>query len=239
MSVTLQSIEIINSLKESAEATTGESYANLTEAVQALKDGYGTGEGGSSDSADFVGVKYSEFDEDGYPTVADARSLGNSNINSHYIATGLLFNYSHVSGMNIRIKEVYLPDRITALTYSFQYCGQLEKLYGNFDKVTNLGPVCFGNCAALKELPYFPNVTSISSSALVNCTGLTSLKLYKKLTGFANNALTGCTNLTDIYVPWAEGEVANAPWGAPNENLIIHYNTTYDENHNPITEVTE
>ena len=31
-----------------------------------------------------------------------------------------------------------------------------------------------------------------------------------------------CTNLTDIYVPWAEGTVNNAPWGATN--ATVHYN---------------
>lgn len=44
---------------------------------------------------------------------------------------------------------------------------------------------------------------------------------------FRNN-----NKLMNIYVPWSEGEVANAPWGATN--ATIHYNTTYDENHNPI-----
>lgn len=31
-------------------------------------------------------------------------------------------------------------------------------------------------------------------------------------------------SVTDIYVPWAEGEVANAPWGATS--ATIHYNHT-------------
>jgi hypothetical protein len=41
-----------------------------------------------------------------------------------------------------------------------------------------------------------------------------------------------CEGITDIYVPWSEGAVANAPWGATN--ATIHYNTIYDENNNPI-----
>jgi hypothetical protein len=35
-----------------------------------------------------------------------------------------------------------------------------------------------------------------------------------------------------IYVPWSEGEVAGAPWGATKATIM--YNTTYDENDNPI-----
>lgn len=229
MSAELQSVAKITSLKTDIEAVTGYTYDNLTEAVQALKDGYGSSE---VDPVDFVGVKYSEFDEDGYPTIADARSLGKITLNPAHVANGLLYNSAKNTGMNIRIKEVYLPNQITAFDYSFQHCSTLEKLHGDFDKVTNLGIVCFGGCASLKELPYFPNVTRVASSAFVNCTGLTLVKFYKKLTSCANNAFTGCTNLTDIYVPWAEGEVANAPWGATN--ATIHYNTTYDENHNPV-----
>lgn len=42
-------------------------------------------------------------------------------------------------------------------------------------------------------------------------------------TSFAN-----CSNLTVINVPWAEGEVANAPWGASNV-ITINYNYVESE----------
>jgi hypothetical protein len=32
----------------------------------------------------------------------------------------------------------------------------------------------------------------------------------------------GCTNLTEINVPWLEGEIPDAPWGA--DNAVINYN---------------
>lgn len=38
--------------------------------------------------------------------------------------------------------------------------------------------------------------------------------------------------LTDIYVPWSEGAVANAPWGATD--ATIHYNTVFDANGDPV-----
>ena len=34
-------------------------------------------------------------------------------------------------------------------------------------------------------------------------------------------AFKGCTNLKDIDVPWAEGDIAGAPWGATN--ATVHY----------------
>ena len=35
--------------------------------------------------------------------------------------------------------------------------------------------------------------------------------------------LFGCTNLTTINVPWAEGAVAGAPWGATNATINYNY----------------
>lgn len=239
MSITLTSVEKINTLKQGIESVTGESYDNLTEAVQALKDGYGsTTEDGSGSSESFVGIKYSNFDEETQlPTMADARSLDGNGMRPDRMVYGMFWNQSSNlnDGMNVALKEVYMPSEPTHLTYTFNQCGSLENIYGNFDNITNI-TTAFDGCKTLLEVPYMPNLTVIGANTFRNCTTLTSVKIYKKLTNFATSAFAGCTNLTDIYVPWAEGEVANAPWGAPNENLTIHYNTTYDENHNPITE---
>lgn len=43
MSIELKSVKAIKSLKQGIEATTGETYTDLTKAVQGLKDGYGKG----------------------------------------------------------------------------------------------------------------------------------------------------------------------------------------------------
>ena len=47
------------------------------------------------------------------------------------------------------------------------------------------------------------------------------------------NASTFDTTVTGIYVPWSEGEVARAPWGATS--ATIHYDTVYDEDWNVIS----
>lgn len=226
MSITLTSVETINNLKASAEATTGESYADLTEAVQALKDGYGSGGNG-----EFVGIKYSGFDEEtGFPTVADARSLGGRGLPSTS-AMDYVF-YGTGNNLDSKLKEVYLPNEITKLSATFINCASLEKVYG-LETITHMTNA-FSGCTALADFPYLPNLLYLGTNNFKNCTSLESIRLGDKIITIALNVFSGCTNLTDIYVPWAEGEVANAPWGAPNENLTIHYNTTYDENHNPV-----
>ena len=70
-----------------------------------------------------------------------------------------------------------------------------------------------------------PNgITSIGAYAFSYCTGLTSITFKGTPTTVASNAFTSCTNLKDIYVPWSEGAVANAPWGATK--ATIHYDST-------------
>ena len=39
----------------------------------------------------------------------------------------------------------------------------------------------------------------------------------------ASNAFASCINLTTINVPWAEGAVANAPWGATKATINYNY----------------
>jgi len=39
----------------------------------------------------------------------------------------------------------------------------------------------------------------------------------------ASNAFSNCTKLRTINVPWAEGKVANAPWGATKATINYNY----------------
>lgn len=240
MSLELRSLEIARLLIQRVETITGKTYSTLTDSIQDLIDGYGNGvEGGSEE---FYGVKFLEFkDANGenasetLPTIADARSLDGHNMRPERMVYGLFSNTSANlnGGLYVYLKEVYMPSEPTSYSNTFVRCFQLEKIYGNCENVTTLGGT-FDGCSALAEIPYMPNLTSVGANSFRNCTALTSINFYKNLTTFASSAFTGCTNLTNIYVPWAEGEVANAPWGATN--ATIHYNTTYDENHNPIVE---
>jgi hypothetical protein len=52
--------------------------------------------------------------------------------------------------------------------------------------------------------------------------------LPNKITSISSGAFNGCTNVTNVYVPWAKGAVANAPWGMTN--ATIWYGVAYVEN---------
>lgn len=65
--------------------------------------------------------------------------------------------------------------------------------------------------------------TKIRDYAFYNCSALESITFEGTPTTINGNAFTGCTNLLTINVPWAEGAVANAPWGATNATINYNY----------------
>lgn len=223
----------------------------MKSAVEAIQSG------GSDE--EFIGIKYSDFTGlNGLPQVADASSLPLYGIDTSFGGYSYLFannNSNPNGGFNVCLKEIFLPKMPKIPQYLLQDCYMLTTLHCDFEGAKSLGAYSFLGCKALtelpsmldveiietkaaescislKKLPYMPKLRSVAANSFGKCTGLTKVNIYNTLTTFNANAFNGCTNITDIYVPWSEGEVANAPWGATN--ATIHYNTTYDENHNPI-----
>ena len=215
---------------------TEETYkpAEMGDAVRAIQSGGGGG----------VGIIHKEFDENNLPTVVDASSVQepfttNSKGNMFYrMFVNANANGTLGSGFYINMKDIYLPSWIDYLSQEmFSNCSSLENVYGNLSNVTQIGANAFQNCKALKEAPYMPNLHILGGNAFNRCTALERFCIYydglqNQYRNINGTAFANCTNLLDIYVPWSEGEVLNAPWGAAN--ATIHYNTVYDENHEPI-----
>lgn len=114
-----------------------------------------------------------------------------------------------------------LPEGLTSIRYvTFANCPKLA-LTSLPEGVTSIGEAAFAHCPklALTELP--GGLTSIGVNAFYDCTGLTSITFLGTPTTLDATAFGGCTNLKDIYVPWAEGDIADAPWGATN--ATVHY----------------
>ena len=117
-----------------------------------------------------------------------------------------------------------LPSDLTNIgNYAFSDCTSLA-LTSLPAGVENIGAYAFNNCThlALTSLP--SGVTSIGDNAFDECTNLTSITFEGTPATISSTAFKNCTNLTTINVPWAEGAVANAPWGA--SNATINYNYT-------------
>ena len=116
-----------------------------------------------------------------------------------------------------------LPEGVTSIgNYAFNSCTNLA-LTSLPEGLTSIGSDAFNSCTklALTSLP--EGLTSIGNYAFSNCSSITNLTFKGKPTTINASAFNRCTNLTTINVPWAEGEVANAPWGATNATINYNY----------------
>ena len=178
---------------------------------------------------------YTEEEYDSNGELINVRLYGHNHIR----------NYAFTNCPNLALSS--LPPGITSIgKYAFQNCSKLD-LTSLPSGVTSIGIYAFVKCSnlALTSLP--PGITSIGMYAFSNCSKLALTSLPSSVTDIENNAFDNCTSLTTltfkgkpsnirpkafnmcgrlltINVPWAAGEVANAPWGA--KNATINYNYT-------------
>ena len=110
----------------------------------------------------------------------------------------------------------------TIRDYAFANCTNLA-LTTLPSGITNIGNSAFAVCTnlALTTLP--SGITNIDDYAFEECSSLVSLTFEGTPENIGASAFAGCENLTTINVPWAEGAVANAPWGATNATINYGY----------------
>lgn len=125
-----------------------------------------------------------------------------------------------------RLKSISLPAVETIGSSGFSCCYNLESIQLG-DGLTKISDYGFYKNEKLTELVLGPNVTNIGSNMTNGCKILERVEFHSKPSKINSQAFYNTPSLTDIYVPWAEGEVANAPWGATN--ATIHYETAYGE----------
>jgi hypothetical protein len=124
--------------------------------------------------------------------------------------------------------DVSIPDTVIEIcAQAFDYAGtirigelppNLETISGQaFKKARNI----FGGATVL-EIP--ASVVTLGALAFYQCDSgaLATITFKGKPTSIANNALQNNV-ITTINVPWAEGEVENAPWGATNATINYNY----------------
>lgn len=139
------------------------------------------------------------------------------------------------------LTTVSFPKATLIENSSFCSCGKLVEV--DLPKVQRIGSSCFSNCASLANLTLGNDLTRVDDYAFYSCTSLpeifkfgskvtwlgsylfrdSSVKevhLNSKLTNMSSSCFSS-SSITDIYVPWAEGEVSYAPWGATN--ATVHY----------------
>lgn len=120
--------------------------------------------------------------------------------------------------------QIVLPNTITVIGRdAFSGCEvlQLTSLPASLQLIADNA---FFNCEkiTISEIP--ETVTFIGGGAFGNCKALTEITFKGTPTlEIKDGAFQYCTSLAIINVPWAEGAVANAPWGATNATINYNY----------------
>lgn len=153
----------------------------------------------------------------------------------------------HLFGECTELNLEKLPDNITRIGHqAFYYCTSLtlSELPANLKELGNyvfkecyklklsklpdglkgkLGNQLFYKCydITIKEIP--KGIDYVGMAVFSECTSLTEMTFKNKPSRMGTNVFEGCTNLTVINVPWSEGEMTNAPWGAVNATINYDY----------------
>lgn len=121
------------------------------------------------------------------------------------------------------LKTIEMPDNISYIgDAAFSSCTSLA-LTSLPESLTSIGVETFAICTNLAITSLPESLTSIEITAFAYCTSLTSITFKGTPTSIGLDAFDGCTNLTDIKVPWSEGAVSGAPWGATNATITYNY----------------
>ena len=116
-----------------------------------------------------------------------------------------------------------LPSGIPSLAKAvFQFCQKLA-LTSLPSGITSIGEYAFSDCTSLVSITLPPELTSIKNQAFFKCSGLETVKFTSTVSSIPDGVFSGCTKLSTIYVPWSQGQVANAPWGASNATIVYDY----------------
>lgn len=157
---------------------------------------------------------------DGVTTIGTYAFYGCSSLQTAAIPDGVTSIGTNAFTGCTKITITQLPDSITSLNGFNSVSGlAITKFPANLKRIESYALVSTG--ISVTEIP--AGVTYIGTACMQSCSKLTELTFLGTPTSIAANAFGGSNNLTTINVPWAEGEVANAPWGATYATINYNY----------------
>ena len=126
------------------------------------------------------------------------------------------------------LTHVSLPALKSIGSSTFSCCYNMES-FELGEGLTKIGDYAFYKCEKVTEFTFGPNVEQFGSNMINGCKALEKITITSIPTKINAQAFTSCPTLTDIYVPWEEGAVANAPWGATDATIHYQYNSGGEE----------
>lgn len=122
-----------------------------------------------------------------------------------------------------QLKATSLPSGLTSIGTSAFYGCEILAITKIPEGVTNIGTSAFANCKKIKTMTLPSSLSSMGNLMFYNCILLNTVTFKGTPTSIGSDLFNSCGSLTKIYVPWAEGAVAGAPWGA--NKATIYYNS--------------
>ena len=124
-----------------------------------------------------------------------------------------------------KLKLISLPNGVTKIDGTWNYgafesSGVSIKSFPN--QLETIGRYAFAYCNGLTDIYFMGNLKTLDFLAFAGCNNLQRVTFANTL-NIATTAFSGCAGLIEINVPWSEGEVANAPWGAANATINYNY----------------
>lgn len=160
---------------------------------------------------------------DGLTNIAERAFYFYKNLNLAFIPDSVtdIGDYSFYECNNLALTS--LPDAVTSIgECAFYRCRKLA-LTRLPENLKYIYPEAFDTCESLAITTIPAKVEYIGANAFVRCYNLKTITFKGTPKNMiASNAFSTTTGLTTINVPWAEGYVKNAPWGA--SNVTINYN---------------
>lgn len=122
---------------------------------------------------------------------------------------------------SVGLEELNLEKATTLRVYAISYAVGLKRL--TFPKLETLNMFSISSCSSITSLTFPKSFKSCSSMAVSACVNLAEVTFEGTPTGSIASMFNACNNLKTINVPWAQGEVAGAPWGATAATINYNY----------------
>lgn len=155
-----------------------------------------------------AGISYDEFDSLG--------NLAKATVYGSQVQKNAFYEQRNLTTVNF-------ANDITAIGGSAFYRCNALTLSELPPNITQILDYTFNSCSNITITAIPSGVTRILSDAFRYCYAITELTFKGTPTEISANAFRNCGNLTVINVPWAEGAVANAPWGATDATINYNY----------------
>lgn len=160
----------------------------------------------------------------------DSEQEGAYTTRSQYIAfyTNSDGKWNEYQGDVKTAEEIKIEVRKTVEAFDefFSYSSDVIQPIVIPEGVTDIGhTIIYGdNIWGIEKITFPKSLMRLYKGAVRACPNLETVIFKGKPLNVNSQAFMDCNYIKNIYVPWAEGEVENAPWGAPI-SAAIHYNT--------------